>query len=322
MDNNLEFWKGSCGYSAPGSTGFQGRDGNSIHFSSIDTSTNFTTIIERILHKKSLTNNTEAITEEKYKVNDYILDTYGNLSVITSITPSTVTKESIGNIAFPPKTQGYTVPVNSSTLSNGKTELQFTINNNSPSLPPYANLNENAYMQREHKGHDYTEPKLWRYRYTGNNTYIDPSTAQGYIIIPRGYYIVPKNNDSYLYGYDDDGNLVTYENSKDFVQHIIDTEEYCKIYAILNNGLVIESTPKTSSDGIFIEKGYIESIDKNLTTLLEYGSFRNELLTDQDTSQQNKIKDTLKSNSSKKMCNMYFEYSHNGEIYRMHINVT
>lgn len=315
MDYNLETWKGSCGYASPGRTGIQGEDGNSIHFSSIDTSINSTTdlIQERILNNQSLSDNTEAITEEKYKVNDYILDTYGQLSVITSITSNAVTRSPIGNIAFSKKTQGYVVPVD---RDSDKAELKFIIDN-SLQYPPYTKYNdteyENAFIQREQLK-DPEEWKLWRYRYHGHKSY------NGVLNVPRGYLVYPDADASVLVGKDDNGEDVSYQSSKDFITHVVDNKEYCKICAVLNNGLVIESIPsEDNSYSIFIEKGYIESIDKNLTSLQEYTTFEDEL---NGSVNDSSIKEAIKSGQPSSMCKMYFEYSHNGELYRMNINVS
>lgn len=312
MDYNLETWKGSCGYSAPGRIGIQGNNGNSIHFSSIDVSINANIIKERIRNNQSLSNNTEAISDEKYKINDYILDTYGQLFEITNIYGNIITLDSLGNIAFQDSaTQGYEVPSN----SHNTTELKFKVENNL-TYPPYTNnALENAYSQRGTiDALAWGELKLWRYRYFGRKTY------GGSLNFPTGYYVVPDPSTYTLTGKDDNGETLTFSDSKNFIEYIASSEEYCKICAVLNNGLVIESIPSSSNGwGIFVEKGYIESIDKNITTLKEYETFKDELDASLNTST---IKNSLKTGYSVSMCHMYFEYSHNGEIYRMNINVS
>lgn len=310
MEKNLEFWKGSSGYSAPGCLGRKGEDGNSIHFSSIDMTSDLVTVKSRISESKSLTNNPEAIENEIYKKYDYILDMYGCLKIITQ-TGASPQLEDMGNVVFQPEVQGYHIPVNGS----GNAVLTFRIGSDLVTVPN--SEGKNKYLQRSSSDTIGENRKLWHHRWHGMN------------LVPKGYEIKPVTTDS-LTGRNDDGTTVTFDSSS-LIHNISENETYHKICAVLNNGLVIEKVTSPVDNGIFIEKAYIESIDSSLTSLPQYTVFNpghmspgdiDETLTTVDVNVKNTLKNNLTTDSSIQMCKMYFEYSHGGELYRMDINVT
>jgi len=294
MNNNLEFWKGSSGYSAPGCTGARGEDGNSIHFSSIDASVNDSSISERIEENKCLSDNPNVNSFESYKDQDYILDIYGDLYLLTGIDEHDPELSYTGNIFFHPEDTRY----HAATDSSGNCVLNFETDQD------IKYLQNGDYVK--HKNSDQSYPSiLWHHRWN------DCVYAQNMPCIK----ISPSTHDASLSYYD---SSVPY-TSEQFISHISEVEVYHKICAVMNNGIVIEKITSPDDTDMIIELGYANMIDNNLTgNNSPYTSFDNEK---KISYKINTYRPMFRSNSNNRICNMYFEYSHENEIYRMKINV-
>lgn len=300
MDEVLQIKKGSSGYSAPGPVGLVGDSGKSSHFSSIpiDSSSNIQTerdlISTRIMRNQSLTNNEKCIEEEYYEIGDIIIDMYANLGILVSKNPVII--EQYGNIMFNGiNTQDssiYKAPINSS----GKAELTFSyVNRGLCSLDGYM-------LHHSSMG---GESPMFHHRWQSSGLDSAPATT-----------IEASSNDVINYN-------GTEMSSRSFIMKVLADEIYCKLVVLFKNGLSYE-LPKDQisrfSTRLNIFDGYFDLININISGLTEYTSFTDEK---SPTEQSDKYLGFLfgSSESNLKLCDIYFEYAHEGKIYRMNVNV-
>lgn len=308
MDEVLQIKKGSSGYSAPGPSGTPGDSGKSSHFSSIPLDSSLETIKEHIENNQSLSNNEICIKYEFFEEGDIIIDLYGNLGMILSKNPIDVYL--YGNIIYN-NTQTedniYHAPVNES----GEATLTFKIDNQKKLYPTDGYCLHNKSM----KGTSTLWTHRWKPDYAGTSS---PSAP--------GYMLTPSNND-----------VMTYCGEKmsslEFINKILSEEKYCKICVLFKNGLSYE-TPKnricydlitgTSTKEpprVYIFDGYFNMIDIEVSKLQKFDSFSEEQSTE-DTDGAYKKFIIGGDSTYPKLCDIYFEYTHEGKTYRMNVNVT
>jgi hypothetical protein len=112
-------------------------------------------------------------------------------------------------------------------------------------------------------------------------------------------------------------------NSKSFITKILEDEKYCKLVVLFKNGLSYE-LPKDQLSRfklrLYVFDGYFNLISTEISDLNEYTSFDDEKSALTQSGQYRKF--LLDSNESTKLCDIYFEYTHEGKTYRMNVNVT
>lgn len=302
MDENLQIKKGSSGYSAPGPVGVNGDYGTSAHFSSIpidsSVSTEKSIVTSRIDNNKSLTDNNNCIIDEEFEVYDIIVDLYGNLGIITSKYPATI--ELYGNIMFNSSTQDSSI-YKAPTDTNGQAILTFNI------VGRNYDQSEMFMVHNDNQSYVGGTSPLWhhRWQYGNRNSY--------------GCWLESSNSDIIYYN----GEQMT---TKSFITKIYNTdkEKYFKICVVFKNGLSFEVPMVTfmnQNQRFVISDGYFNMIDKNLSGLTEYSNVNDEY---NSQGQGDTYKKFIKGGDSTypKLCDIYFEYSHEGKAYRLSVNVT
>ena len=308
MDEVLQIKKGSSGYSAPGPSGTPGDSGKSSHFSSIPLDSSLEIVKEHIENNQSLSNNEKCITYEFFEEGDIIIDLYGNLGMILSKNPIDVYL--YGNIIYnntQTEDNAYHAPVND---ESEEATLTFKIDNRGL-YPTDGYCLHNKSM----KG----TSTLWTHRWKPNGTGTKSPSAPGYMLIPS------------------DQDHITYCGEKTtslkFINKILSEEKYCKICVLFKNGLSYE-TPKnricynliteTSTEEpprVYIFDGYFNMIDIGVSNLSEFKYFSDEQSTEDPDDAYKKF--IIGGDSTyPKLCDIYFEYTHESKTYRMNVNVT
>ena len=292
--NSLQIENGSSGYSSPGPSGTKGDCGKSAHFSSIPIDSSV--IIDRITHNNSLTNNDKCIEDEIFQDGDVIVDLYGDFGIL-KINDSSVNIETYGNIVYNNYQEDQDNNYHAPTNSNEKSELDLIVNK----IPNLYSTNHYVYHYNIDNLSTVAHSKLWNHRW---NTTGDERAPAFEINV----------SDSSLYYMEEE---IT---CKEFVRKICIEEKYCKFVVLFKNGLSYEiplNALNKNNYKFYIFRGYFDMFPKSVTDS-SYGSFNDERNCYAGDTQYKFITGEGKK---PKLCDIYFEYSHDGKTYRMNCNV-